>query len=104
MLYAILIVGLLAVVGPFLWMLLSSVKPEAEIRQAATWLPETWTLENYRDLFDRLDFPKFFANSAIVALLVTAGQPGLLLRCSATPWPSCRSPAAGWCSCWCWAR
>ncbi|GIJ43341.1 sugar ABC transporter permease [Virgisporangium aliadipatigenens] len=72
-LYAILLTGLLVVVGPFLWMLLSSVKPEAEIRQA-TWLPRTWTLENYRDLFDRLDFPTFFVNSAIVALLVTAGN------------------------------
>ena len=37
-LYAILVIGLLAVVGPFLWMLLSSVKPEGEIRQG-TWLP-----------------------------------------------------------------
>jgi multiple sugar transport system permease protein len=77
-LYTILGLGLLAVVGPFLWMLLSSVKPEGEIRRV-TWLPETWTLEHYRDLFDVLDFPTFFANSAIVALLVTAGN---LVFCS----------------------
>jgi len=90
-LYAILIVGLLAVVGPFLWMLLSSVKPEAEIRDV-TWWPETWTLENYRDLFDRLDFPKFFANSAIVALLVTAGN---LVFCSALGYALAKLPFPG---------
>jgi multiple sugar transport system permease protein len=90
-LYAILVIGLLAVVGPFLWMLLSSVKPEAEIRQA-TWLPQTWTLEHYRDLFDRLDFPKFFVNSAIVALLVTAGN---LAFCSALGYALAKIPFPG---------
>ena len=68
-LYAILVAGLLVVVGPFLWMLLSSFKTEAEIRSVPpTWWPSTWSLGNYRDLFDRLDFPQYFANSAIVAL------------------------------------
>ncbi|GIE98705.1 carbohydrate ABC transporter permease [Paractinoplanes rishiriensis] len=79
-LYAILVAGLLVVVGPFLWMALSSLKPEAEIRAVPpTWWPHTFTLDNYRDLFARLDFPQYFANSALVAVLVTAGN---LLFCS----------------------
>ena len=79
-LYAILSVGLLVVVGPFVWMALSSLKPEGEIRSVPpTWLPETWTLDNFRDLFSRLDFPLYFFNSAFVALAVTAGN---LLFCS----------------------
>jgi multiple sugar transport system permease protein len=79
-LYAILVAGLLVVVGPFLWMALSSVKPEAEIRAAPpTWWPHSFTLDHYRDLFARLDFPRYFANSVIVAVLVTAGN---LLFCS----------------------
>lgn len=79
-LYVILGLGLLVVVGPFLWMALSSVKPEAEIRAVPpTWLPETFTLQNYRDLFNRLDFPLYFFNSTLVAALVTAGN---LLFCS----------------------
>ncbi|MEV0720437.1 carbohydrate ABC transporter permease [Asanoa sp. NPDC050611] len=79
-LYAILAVGLLVVVGPFVWMALSSLKPEGEIRSVPpTWLPETWTLDNFRDLFSRLDFPLFFFNSALVAVVVTAGN---LLFCS----------------------
>jgi len=80
-LYAVLGVGLLVVAGPFVWMLLSSVKPEAEIRRVPpTWWPEHFTLANYHELFSRLDFPRYFANSLIVAVLVTAGN---LLFCSA---------------------
>jgi len=79
-LYTILGAGLLVVVGPFLWAVLSSLKPEAEIRRIpATWWPEAFTLDNYRDLLSRLDFPQAFANSAIVAVLTTLGN---LVFCS----------------------
>ncbi|MEV6302021.1 carbohydrate ABC transporter permease [Actinoplanes sp. NPDC051861] len=79
-LYTVLVLGLLVVVGPFLWMALSSFKPEAEIRAVPpAWWPRDWSLANYAQLFDRLDFPRYFANSAIVAVLVTAGN---LVFCS----------------------
>jgi multiple sugar transport system permease protein len=79
-LYTILTAGLLVVIGPFVWMLLSSLKPEREIRRLPpTWWPETLTLENYEQLFTRMDFPRFFANSVIVAVAITAGN---LLFCS----------------------
>jgi multiple sugar transport system permease protein len=74
-LYVVLAVGLILMVVPFVWMLVSSVKPEAEIRRSPpTWLPETYTLENYQQLFDRLDFPTFFFNSTLVAVVVTVGN------------------------------
>jgi multiple sugar transport system permease protein len=79
-LYGVLSAGLLVVIGPFLWMALASLKPEAEIRQVPpTWLPDTWTLDNFRELFTRLDFPLYFVNSVVVALAITAGN---LLFCS----------------------
>jgi multiple sugar transport system permease protein len=79
-LYTILAAGLLVVVGPFLWAVLSSLKPEGEIRSIpATWWPEVFTLDNYRELLSRLDFPQAFANSAIVAVLTTLGN---LVFCS----------------------
>jgi multiple sugar transport system permease protein len=79
-LYAVLAAGLLVVVGPFLWMVLSSVKPEGEIRRVPpTWWPETFTLDNYQQLFTRLDFPRFFFNSVVVAAAITVGN---LLFCS----------------------
>jgi multiple sugar transport system permease protein len=74
-LYAVLGAGLLVMVVPFLWMLMTSVKPEGEVRSVPpTWWPETFTLENYEALFTRLDFPTYFLNSVIVALAVTAGN------------------------------
>jgi multiple sugar transport system permease protein len=73
--YALLLAGLILAVAPFLWMVLSSFKPDAEVRQVPpTWWPENPTLDNYRDLFQRLNFPRFFANSVIVATAVTLGN------------------------------
>jgi multiple sugar transport system permease protein len=74
-LYGVLGGGLFLMVVPFLWMLLSSVKPEGEVRRVPpTWLPETWTWENYRILFEKLDFPTFLLNSLLVATAVTVGN------------------------------
>lgn len=79
-LYLTLGVGLVVMVTPFIWMTLSSLKPEAEIRQSPpTWWPRTFTLENFQELFTRLDFPQFFTNSAVVAVAVTLGN---LVFCS----------------------
>ena len=51
-LYAVMAAGLLLVVVPFLWMLVSSFKPEAEVRAVPpTWWPETVTTEIYTILF-----------------------------------------------------
>jgi multiple sugar transport system permease protein len=73
--YIALTLGLIVVAGPFVWMLLGSVKPEGELRQSPpTWWPHTVTLENYRQLFSRLDFPRYFVNSALVAVAVTVAN------------------------------
>ena len=61
-------------VGPFLWMLLGSIKPEADFLQSPpTLLPSAPTTANYGRLFDQLDFPRFFFNSSVIALAVTVG-------------------------------
>lgn len=78
--YAVLGLGLVVVMSPFFWMALSSVKTEGEIRRVPpTWWPETPTLDNFRELFTRLDFTQFFANSTLVAVVVTLGN---LVFCS----------------------
>src|SRR5690349_1037628 len=74
-LYAVLAAGLVLVVLPFAWMLVSSLKPEAEVMAVPpTWWPQEITSENYDTLFTRLDFPTYFLNSALVALAVTLGN------------------------------
>ncbi|HEY0637032.1 MAG TPA: carbohydrate ABC transporter permease [Pseudonocardiaceae bacterium] len=80
-LHTLLTVGLVVMAGPFLWMLLSSFKSEAEIRQVpTTWWPRDWTINGYRELLGRLDFPGYFTNSVVVAVFTTAGN---LLFCAA---------------------
>ncbi|MEV0160722.1 carbohydrate ABC transporter permease [Nonomuraea fuscirosea] len=73
-------VGLALVAGPFLWTALSSVKPEQEIRRdPPTFWPQTWTLDNFAELFDRVDIGTAFANSTFIALVLVATN---LLFCS----------------------
>ena len=92
-LHVLLAGGLLVMVVPFLWMLLSSFKPEREIRQSPpTWWPADPTLDNYSTLLSRLDFPTYFTNSVIVALLTTAGN---LLFCAAAGYALAKIRFAG---------
>jgi multiple sugar transport system permease protein len=73
--YALLIFGVLLMIGPFLWMLLGSLKPQAEfLVTTPTFLPKDATTDNYQRLFSQLDFPRFFFNSSVVALVVTTGN------------------------------
>ena len=73
--YVPLVIGIVLLVGPFIWMVLGSLKTTGELRQVPpTWLPQNPTLSNYTDLLDRLNFARFFLNSTIVAAAVTAGN------------------------------
>lgn len=63
----------LAVVFPFIWMLFTSFKPEAQIAQYPPKLfPDTWTLDNYINVWSRIPFARLFLNSIILAGGVTA--------------------------------
>lgn len=79
-LYGLLTLALIAVITPFVWMMLGSVKTNAELRSVPpTWLPQNPTLDNFTELFASLNFGKYFLNSTIVAGVVTAGN---LIFCS----------------------
>jgi multiple sugar transport system permease protein len=67
-----LLLGLLVMAGPFIWMLLGSLKTQQELlRVPPTWIPEDPTLANYDRLFERLDFPRYFWNSTFIAVTTT---------------------------------
>jgi multiple sugar transport system permease protein len=71
---------LVAVAAPFVWMLLGSFKTDGELlRVPPTWLPDDPTTGNYSELFSKANFPHYFFNSTLVALVVTAGN---LIFCS----------------------
>jgi multiple sugar transport system permease protein len=68
------VLGVLAlmIVFPFIWMLFTSLKPEAEIVTYPPELfPRTWTLENYANVWSRIPFARLFLNSVLFAGGVT---------------------------------
>jgi multiple sugar transport system permease protein len=68
--YIILIIGLLVTLVPFVWILLTSFKTASEIIQIPpTFLPEEWTLQSYRTIFNDPTVPleRFYLNSLFVA-------------------------------------
>jgi multiple sugar transport system permease protein len=69
--YALLTLGLLVTLTPFLWMILSSFKTATEImRIPPTWWPERPTLDNYRTIMQdpKLPLMRFYGNSAFVTV------------------------------------
>ncbi|MFE7508580.1 carbohydrate ABC transporter permease [Promicromonospora sp. NPDC057488] len=74
-LYVLLIGLALVYVYPFLVQLATSVKTEADAAaDPVSLVPDPLTWSAYARLFLRSDFPVWFANSAIVTVLVTAGR------------------------------
>ena len=76
--FAALTLGALAMVGPFVWMLSTSLKPAAEQFDMAL-IPHSPTLANYPRLFEIMPFHLLIWNSFKLAAISVAGQ---LLTCS----------------------
>ena len=54
--------------APFVWMLLTSSKPNADLSQfPVRYLPSSTTFEHYRTLIQRTSFPDNLLNSLIIA-------------------------------------
>jgi len=58
---------------PFAWMVLSSLKPLAEVENANP-LPSTWMPGNYTAVFRHIPFARYYFNSIFVAAWVTVLQ------------------------------
>ena len=70
--HVVLILTSLVFIVPFLWMFLSSFKPALEIIQIPpTFIPKKFTLNNFRTIFERLHFWRFFLNSIVVSITIT---------------------------------
>lgn len=70
LLHLILIVGALAMLFPFIWLVSNSFKTEAQIFSMPPILvPPKAFLGNFRQLFERHDFVRWYFNSAIVVMM-----------------------------------
>jgi len=62
-------------VMPFVWMVLTSIKPDEEIFGVTLrWLPSTLDIENYRTAFESIDMGVLFRNTILVAAVDVASQ------------------------------
>ena len=72
-LYAIMIFVAIIWGAPFIWMFVTSIKPDTEVfSYPPTWWPDQPTLEFYTRLFDSFPMLQWFRNSLIVATITTA--------------------------------
>ncbi|MFG6150526.1 carbohydrate ABC transporter permease [Halobacillus sp. B23F22_1] len=70
----LLIIGGIIVSIPFLWMISSSFKPESEVLNIPpTIIPENFTLENYVNLFESLNFAVYLRNTLIIVVCSFVG-------------------------------
>ncbi len=69
---AVLAVSALAIIFPFFWMIVTSLKTEAEILKVpVTMLPQRLTFANYKKLLTDALFLRYFLNSIVVATVGT---------------------------------
>jgi pectin-derived oligosaccharide transport system permease protein len=80
-LYALLLVVTFFLIYPLLWMVASSLKPDAEIFGSTSLIPQNPTLDAYWRGWKGLSvgFGQLFLNSLLISVLVVAGN---LLSCS----------------------
>jgi multiple sugar transport system permease protein len=56
---------------PFLWSVSTSLRTSADTVAGFSLLPKHWTVEGYRDMFEKYNFARYTLNSAIIAGAVT---------------------------------
>jgi multiple sugar transport system permease protein len=73
--YAALIVAAAAVLLPFYWMVVSSLKTNNEVFTIpVTWLPESFVWHNYVDIWQKSDMTTWLRNTLVLAVTVTVLQ------------------------------
>lgn len=72
--YALMLFFVVLMASPLLWMFISSIKTNQESTAwPPTLLPQSPTLDAYRDLFNVSDFGTYLRNSVIVSVVATLG-------------------------------
>lgn len=82
--HVVLMAGAVIMLSPFVWMLLSSFKPQSEILTAELhFLPQRWAaMENYTTVWTRVPMGRFLLNGAIVTAAIFALQILVNLPCA----------------------
>jgi multiple sugar transport system permease protein len=75
LLHAVLMFGALSIIIPFLWMITTSFKTQAEVYQVPIqWVPAPLHFENYPKALGMAPFGIYFLNSALMGVGITLGR------------------------------
>ena len=72
-LYAVLIFWAVTTIFPFIWVIINSFKPSAELLTSSFSLPKEFTLDNYRNAFNNLNILRAYGMSFLISGSVTVG-------------------------------
>ncbi|MCI6277365.1 MAG: carbohydrate ABC transporter permease [Clostridium sp.] len=73
--YIFLSLGAVLIIFPFIWMVLSSMKtPEEMLKIPPTFLPEEFSMENFKEVLSYGNLPRYFFNSVFVTTWITIGE------------------------------
>ena len=73
--FIILAILSLAMIFPFVWMILSSFKTAVDVYQyPPRWIPSTWNWKNYSTVFEMIPFLRYYINSIVTTIAATALQ------------------------------
>lgn len=99
--YLVLILGSISMIFPFVWMVLTSFKTQAESMAIPPQiLPSQWNLDSFVKALQSLPFTNLYINTGLLILfrvifaVVFSSMAGYAL-------PSWNSPAKSCCSVWC---
>lgn len=71
--FILLIAGAVVMLLPFYWMTISSFKTPLELfKMPPTWFPQTFTLENYKKVFETIPFWTYLRNSLGIGIVNTS--------------------------------
>jgi multiple sugar transport system permease protein len=74
LLYALLVVGAVIMIFPFIWTIVTSITPGATLTTTPRLIPENPSLSPYAELFERVPFGQVVLNSLIIAVVSTVLQ------------------------------
>ena len=78
-----LIFGAFISVGPFVWMFLTSIKTfEETIQIPVKFFPDVAQWQNYAIISEKLNFPRLYMNTILVALMMIIGQILIVTICA----------------------
>lgn len=73
--YVLLIIGAVAMILPFIWMVSTSLKPERGVfSMPPQWIPDPLIFDNYVSVWEKTQLARGLFNSTVIALLTTTGE------------------------------